>query len=484
MRTKLSTTLATATAAALTGGLLVAATGPAAAAPGLDGDFNGDGYRDVAVTAPLATVGGKNAAGAVTVLYGSPDGAGAHRIQTLTQNSTGVPGSAEEDDQFGSHTAPGDFNGDGYADLAVGAPGEDAGSDTNGGTVVVLWGGSGGLSGATTVSDPSRSSHDWFGQVVAAGDYDGDGRADLAIASDINKVDVYRGGFTKSGATGGRYTVTAPVLKVEGLDIYNLTPGDVDADGRTDLVVDGYEGDSDGEYSYNANYWLRGSSSGVTASGARKLPAGVISDIGDVNGDGHGDIVIGNQWDAGADSAGAARGGAVEIVYGTPDGPDGGIETISQNTAGVPGSNETGDGFGYEVSLGDVNGDGHDDLVVGSPGEDLDGIRDAGMVSVIYGFSGGLSETGTQALEQGTPGVPGNSEENDGFGGEVLLSDVTGDGRADLTVGVPWENSSNGYAVVFESDGARIDTAGRGIGLTQAGISSAGHPLLGFHVNG
>ncbi|KAF3466542.1 FG-GAP repeat protein [Streptomyces sp. Tu 3180] len=133
---------------------------------------------------------------------------------------------------------------------------------------------------------------------------------------------------------------------------------------------------------------------------------------------------------------------------------------------------------------GDFDGDGHDDLVVGAPGEDLDGIKDAGMVSVIHGFEGGLSETGTQALEQGTPGVPGNSEENDGFGGEVLLSDVTGDGRADLTVGVPWENSANGYAVVFESDGSRIGTAGRGIGLTDAGLSSEGYPLFGFHVNG
>ncbi|MFD7705214.1 FG-GAP-like repeat-containing protein [Streptomyces caelestis] len=485
MHKNLRTALATATAAALTGGLLVALAGPAAAAPsGLDSDFNGDGYRDVAVTAPLASVGGKGGAGAVTILYGSPQGAGARKTQTLTQDSAGVPGAAEKDDQFGAHTAPGDFNGDGYADLAVGAPGEDAGSDTDGGTVVILWGGSGGLSGATTVADPTRSVHDWFGQVVAAGDYDGDGRADLAIASDVNKVDVYRGGFTKSGSTGGRYTVTTPVLKVKGIDIYNLTPGDIGADGRTDLVVDGYEGDSGGEYSYNANYWLPGSSSGITASGARKLPAGVISDIGDVNADGYGDIVIGNDWDAGTNSAGVAKGGAVDVVYGASYGPEGGIERISQNTAGVPGDNETGDGFGYEVSLGDINGDGHDDLVIGAPGEDLGGVEDAGMVSVIYGGAGGLAEAGAQSLHQDTPGVPGGNEEGDGFGGEVLLSDVTGDGRADLTVGLPWENDSNGYAVVFDSDGLRIDSTGRGIGLGTVGLSSAGYPMFGFHVNG
>ncbi|MER7486884.1 FG-GAP-like repeat-containing protein [Streptomyces sp. NPDC126497] len=484
MHKNLRTALATATAAALTGGLLVAMAGPASAAPsGVDGDFNGDGYRDVAVTAPLASVSGKGSAGAVTILYGSPQGAGAGRIQTLTQDSAGVPGAAEKDDQFGAHTAPGDFNGDGYADLAVGAPGEDAGTDADGGTVVILWGGSGGLSGGTTVSDPTRSVHDWFGQVVAAGDYDGDGKADLAIASDINKVDIYRGGFTKSGSTGGRYTVTPPILKVPGIDIFNLTPGDTDADGRTDLVVDGFEGDSQSDYSYNANYWLPGSSSGATASGARKLPAGVISDIGDVNGDGYGDIVIGNAWDPGTETPGTAKGGSVDVVYGTSYGPDA-IERVNQNSAGVPGSNENGDNFGHEVSLGDINGDGHDDLVVGAPGEDLDGVEDAGMVSVLYGGPGGLLETGSQSLHQDTPGVPGGNEEGDGFGGEVLLSDVTGDGKADLTVGLPWENDSNGYAVTFDSDGLRINTTGRGIGLGTAGLSSAGHPMFGFHVNG
>ena len=106
------------------------------------------------------------------------------------------------------------------------------------------------------------------------------------------------------------------------------------------------------------------------------------------------------------------------------------------------------------------------------------------MVSVIYGWNGGLSETGTQSLHQDTPGVPGGNEEGDGFGGEVLLSDVTGDGKADLTVGLPWENDSDGYAVAFNSDGLKINTTGRGIGLGTTGLSSAGNPMLGFHVNG
>ncbi|MCF1593392.1 FG-GAP-like repeat-containing protein [Streptomyces muensis] len=484
MRRNLRTALATAAAGALTGGLLVAAAGSAAAASGLEGDFNGDGYQDVAVSAPRASVSGHAGAGSVTVLYGSAAGAGASRIQTLSQNSTGVPGGAEAGDGFGSHTTAGDFNGDGYADLAVGVPGEDVGSDTNGGTAVILWGGSAGLSGGTTVSDPAPSSHDSFGAPLAAGDYNGDGRADLAIGSDQNTVDIYRGGFTKSGATGGRYKVTTPVLKVKGNDIFNLTPGDVNNDGRTDLLVDGYEGETSGDYYFNANYYLPGSTGGVTTSGSRKLPAGIISDIGDVDKDGYGDIVIGNHWDTSSTSAGAAKGGAVKVVRGTLAGPTGGTATLEQNTAGVPGTSESGDAFGWELSLGDINGDGYDDLAIGSPGEDLNGVADAGMVSVLYGSASGFQGTGTQSLAQDTPGVPGGNEDGDGFGGELLLTDATGDGRADLTVGLPWENSSDGYVVAFASDGSKINTSGRGIGLTAAKVSTSGTPLFGSQMAG
>jgi hypothetical protein len=106
------------------------------------------------------------------------------------------------------------------------------------------------------------------------------------------------------------------------------------------------------------------------------------------------------------------------------------------------------------------------------------------MVTVIYGTPNGFSTSGAQAIEQDTPGVPGASEKLDGFGGEVFLSDTTGDGKADLTVGVPWENAEDGYAVAFRSDGTKISTTGRGIGLTATGISTTGTPRLGSNISG
>ncbi|MFF1839289.1 FG-GAP-like repeat-containing protein [Streptomyces sp. NPDC058231] len=481
MHRQLRTALATAAAAALTGGLLVAATGTASAAPsGIQGDFNGDGYRDVAVTASGAAVNGKTGAGSVSILYGSASGAGASKIQTVSQDSTGVPGAAEKNDYFGSMITAGDFNGDGYTDIAAGSSGEDVGSDVDGGSVTILWGASSGLSGGTNVKDPSAGSHDRFGGIVTAGDYNGDGKTDLAISADQNFVDIYRGGFTKTGSTGGHYKVTTQVQKVPGFDLFNLTAGDVNHDGRTDLLVDGYESDS--TEGWNANFYLPGSASGVTTSGTRKLPAGIISDIGDVNGDGYGDIVIGAQWDT--DVPGSHKGGVVTVVYGTASGPTGGQDSINQDSPGVPGTGESDDVFGYEISLGDINGDGMDDLAVGSPGEDLNGVADAGMVSVIYGSPSGFATAGAQSFAQDTPGVPGGNEKGDGFGAEVYLTDTNGDGKADLTVGSPQENSADGYVVTFNSDGTKLVPTGKGYGLTAVKVSATGTPLLGGNMAG
>lgn len=133
-------------AATLTTGLLTAT--PATAAPsGLAGDFNGDGYRDVAAGAACADVGSASCAGAVVVLYGSASGVSAARRAVITQNSAGVPGTAESGDLFGSALATGDLDRDGYSDLVVGASNESIGDRDGVGSGTVLWGGKSGLTG-------------------------------------------------------------------------------------------------------------------------------------------------------------------------------------------------------------------------------------------------------------------------------------------------------------------------------------------------
>ena len=153
-------------------------------------DFNGDGVSDLAIGVPYESVDGVPSAGAINVIYGvvDPRVTPGPRLrvdgnQFWTQNRLRV-GPSETGDEFGLALAAGDFNSDGRSDLAVGAPGEDGAT----GTVLVLYGSPAGLT-RNGVQRWTQSStrrgvserRDRFGQALVAGDFNGDGRSDLAI---------------------------------------------------------------------------------------------------------------------------------------------------------------------------------------------------------------------------------------------------------------------------------------------------------------
>jgi hypothetical protein len=375
------------------------------------GDFDGDGFSDLAIGVTGQAVSFQADAGKVVVLYGSLTGIDPERFENWHQDSPGVAGMAEAYDRFGFSLAAGRFDGDAFDDLAVGVPFEDGGG-TDSGVVNVLYGSGAGLSasgnqmwGENGPNVPGgEEDYDYFGESLATGDFDGDGRDELAIG-------------------------------VPGEDLTTAAGNQVDA-GRVVVL----HGESGGLTGTGSQAWDQGRE-GVAGAVESDDRFGRRLATGDFDGDGFDDLAVGvpNEDGGGTDS------GVVNVLYGSGAGLSAsGNQMWGENGPNVPGGEEDYDYFGRSLATGDFDGDGRVDLAIGVPFEDLttaDGNQvDAGRVIVLYGESGGLTGTGSQAWDQDRPGVLGMIEPGDVFGLSLAAGDLDGDGRDDLSVGSPRES--------------------------------------------
>jgi len=401
---------------------------------------NHDGYPDLVVAATGNDAGGTNAGAAYVFDVGPPPAVAYRDAVTLHDGYS--------DEMYGTAVGTaGDYNGDGYADLVVGAWRTITGTLLTG-EAYLYRGGAVVNPGSGLELAPWDAADNFGGSVGTAGDVNGDGYADVVVGACgdpafgyVGKAYVHLG--NADWTLGADWTLSTWRTDYFGAAVG--TAGDVNGDGYADLLV-GAPRDYLAVTGGRAYIYFGGASldtvADVTLAGATPGDGfgGAVATAGDVNGDGYDDVVVG----ASGNDAGGADAGRAYICFGGPA-MDAAADVVLTGAG-------AGDDFGCSVApAGDVNGDGYDDVVVGALTNDA-GAPDAGRAYVYYG---GTSPDGVADLV-----LTGTAEM--GFFGRSVAggADLNGDGYDDVVVGADGE-APGGRAHVFYGGPSPDATADR-----------------------
>jgi hypothetical protein len=395
------------------------------------GDFNADGRTDLAIGA----YGYSTNTGRAYIFYN--DGSIPTTAATADVIITGETGSRFS---YEHGLTSGDFNADGRIDLAIGAQAYS----TNTGRVYIFYNdGSIPTTAATAdVTITGETTDNYFGQSLASGDFNADGSIDLAVgayrySSYAGRVYIfYNDGSIPTTAATADVTITGAANNYFGA---TLASGDLNADGRQDLVV--------GAYGYSSNtgrayIFYNDGSIPTTAATADVIITGEATTnyfgfgigIGDFNADGRTDLVVG------ADGYSTSTGRAY-IFYN-----DGSIPTTAATADVIITGETTNNSFGYAMTTGDFNSDGKIDLAIGAQGY---ASTATGRAYIFYSQNGQVNTN---------QNITGNAS-GDYFGSAMTTGDFNADGRIDLAVGAYGYSTNTGRVYIFYGDGQIPSTA-------------------------
>jgi hypothetical protein len=458
------------------------------------GDINGDGRADLIIGARGASLPDRKNAGRVYVVFGKRGNTDPIDLNNLGSAGFIIDGIASGDATGSSVASAGDVNSDGIPDIIIGARSADPRSRDNAGRVYVVFGkrdntdpidlnhlGSGGF----FIDGPNFN--DAVGSSIAsAGDVNSDGKADLIIGSHFaspqgrknagrayvvfgkgsnDSIDLKRlgrGGFAIDGAAPG-----------DSVGYSVASAGDIDADGKADIIIGARGADPQGRSDAGRAYVVFGKRSnnpidlsnlsmqGFAIDGAApgENAGYAVASIGDVNGDGRADLIVGASF---ADPQNRSNAGRAYVVFSKK-----GNKLVDLNSLGSGGFVINGDASGdtagdFVANVGDVNGDSIPDCLVGASGADPQGRGNAGRVYIVFGKRGNTDPIELSNL------IDLNDVDRQGFyidgvtdsrtGSSVSSAgDINGDGISDLFIGSSYEDDND----VEEEDLQRIHSLNR-----------------------